>query len=444
MRKPPFHPVGVLLPVFLALLAGPPAGAKAQEAVLVDRIVAEVGDSAITLSQIQEQILQLQYQQVEVPPEDSDAYTQLQRDLLDQMVAAQLIVQAALKDTTIIVDDATLDETLNQDLQERAREFGGQVAFQQALQAQGWTLTSYREFLRAQARQQQLSSLYLQKRSRELSTIVVENAEIEAFFETQRAAIGQRPPSVVFKQVVISPTPSDSSLEEARQEAERIRSLLVEGEDFEEVARRFSQDPGSAANGGELGWFRRGDMVPAFEEAAFGLVAGSVSEPVETPYGYHIIRVDRRRAGEVRARHILISVEPGPDGQARALERAREVRNGLDEGESIDSLIESYGDPEAPDSLEIPFNQLQELPPGFAEPLLQSSPEEVIGPLEYQVREGVSNYAVLQVLDVREGRPWSLDDEDLRSQIRQRLQQQKLQEKILRELRSRTYVKLLM
>lgn len=102
---------------------------------------------------------------------------------------------------------------------------------------------------------------------------------------------------------------SGASLEEARSLLDRINN----GEDFSELARQYSQDPGSASLGGDLGWFGRGAMVQEFEDAAFSLEPGGVSDIVETQFGYHIITVDEveEEDGEVvrvSARHILISV----------------------------------------------------------------------------------------------------------------------------------------
>ena len=215
----------------------------------------------------------------------------LQRDILDQMLGEQLIVQAALKDSTILVDELELDDMVSQDIQQRSSSFeGGSGAFQQALEEQGWTLASYREFVRGQARQQRLYQQYLAKRSRDLAGIIVEESEIREFFEAQKDRMGERPPSVEFTQIVVLSSPSDSSKELARIEAERVRQLAVEGEDFEDLARRFSQDPGSKDEGGDLGWFRRGAMVEEFEAAAFALRINEISQPVESAFGFHIIK----------------------------------------------------------------------------------------------------------------------------------------------------------
>ncbi len=99
----------------------------------------------------------------------------------------------------------------------------------------------------------------------------------------------------------MAPEPSDSAKALARAKAEAILDSIRGGADFEEMAKRYSQDPGSAENGGDLGWFRRGQMVREFEDAAFALPDGAVSDVVETEFGYHIIKVERSRGPSAQA-----------------------------------------------------------------------------------------------------------------------------------------------
>jgi parvulin-like peptidyl-prolyl isomerase len=323
-------------------------------------------------------------------------------------------------------------------------QMGGQTAFQQALAREGWTLSSYRDFLRVQARQQRLYGMYMQQRSRELASIVVDEEEIREFFEEQREAIGNRPPGVKFAQIIITPIPSDSVVEAARAEAERIRQLVLGGEDFGELAAQYSVDPGSKDNGGDLGWFRRGTMVPTFDEAVFNLAVNEVSEPVESPFGFHIIRLDRRRSGEVRASHILIPVDvSGEETENQALETAQQVKSRLEAGDDFETLREAFGNTEEPDTLSVALNQLSELPPGFAEPLLQADAGQVLDPIRYETA-GLVNFSVIMVLERIEGGEATLEDEALRAQIIDAIQQQKLVERILEELRASTYVQIRM
>jgi parvulin-like peptidyl-prolyl isomerase len=248
---------------------------------------------------------------------------------------------------------------------------------------------------------------------------------------------------VVFVQIIMVPTPSDSARDMALNEATRIRGLAVEGEDFGELAKRFSQDPGSKDNGGDLGWFRRGQMVEAFDDAAFSLAVNEISLPVESPFGFHIIQVNRRRSGEIQASHILILVAPTPADIEEIRQMATAVKDRLESGEAFEKLKDEVGDEEAPDTLRVPFDRLQELPPGFAEPLSRSVAGQLLGPVEYDAR-GETRFGVMKVLEVLPAGPYSLDDPDLRGRIMQTLQQQKFVEQILDELRSKTYIQIRM
>jgi parvulin-like peptidyl-prolyl isomerase len=117
-------------------------------------------------------------------------------------------------------------------------------------------------------------------------------------------AVGKRP---------IANTPQQQA---ALERAESILQRIRDGEDFATLARRYSEDPGSRNSGGEY-VFGHGKMTPAFEAAAFALEPGEVSDIVETPFGYHIIKTEEyinrgTPQEEVRARHILIKAQTGP------------------------------------------------------------------------------------------------------------------------------------
>jgi peptidyl-prolyl cis-trans isomerase SurA len=133
------------------------------------------------------------------------------------------------------------------------------------------------------------------------------------------------------------------------------KRIVDDGEDFAEVAKEVSEDPGSAPNGGDLGCFGKGQMVPEFEEAAFGLEKGEVSQPVKTDFGYHLIQVYDTKPEEeqVCARHILIRVDRSPDqdaidkADADALKEAEEVKARIEGGEDFATVAKEVSDDEA-------------------------------------------------------------------------------------------------
>ncbi len=115
--------------------------------------------------------------------------------------------------------------------------------------------------------------------------------------------------------IAIDKKPTEADEREVLDRIEEIRGEIASGRDFAEMAKTYSEDPMTAEKGGDLGFFGRGDMVGEFEEAAFALDVGEISEPVRTEFGYHLIELEERKTekGEekIRARHILMKVEPG-------------------------------------------------------------------------------------------------------------------------------------
>jgi parvulin-like peptidyl-prolyl isomerase len=311
------------------------------------------------------------------------------------------------------------------------------------LAQQGFSLTSYREFIKGQVRRERLQQMFLQKSQAQGTSVMVDEQEVREAWEEQRAQIPPLPASVSAYQVVVEPTPSDSARAAARAEAERLLEQVRAGEDFETLARRFSQDPGSAPQGGDLGWFRRGVMVPEFEDVAFRLPENRVSEVVDTDFGSHIIKMERVRGGERKARHILITAEVTDADVQRARERAAELRRRVDGGESLSSLRAEFGveGPGAlPDSIFTPLDQIGELPEGYR-PMATASPGDILGPIEFDF-QGRSHFAVVEVEEVREAGPRTFDD--VKDQLRARLQEQKVLERIIQRLRERSYVEVRM
>ena len=420
-----------------------PAPASAQQpgaAEVVDGIVAIAGDSVILRSEVQERLLQMRASGAPMP-EDPAGVMRLQDEIVESLVNEQLLLQAAQSDTTIVVSDEELEAIVQEDFDERVQNVGGMGQFMALLGEQGLNLTSYREMLKEQARRQRLQSLWVGRRRADIGPVVVTEAEVREFVDAQRDQLPKRPASITFRQVLVRTEPSDSTREAARLEAERLLGLINEGEDFEELARRYSQDPSSRAQGGDLGWFPRGRMVQEFEEAAFAMFReGQLSDVVETDFGAHIIRVDRISLGERKARHILITAEAnqGDEETARAL--ADEVLERARAGESMRALHEEHGYNAQPplDSLEIFTPQLGSLPPGYVSAIGSAADGDVVGPIEFDDRGKV--FAVVKVLQTRPEGDYTYDD--LRTRVEDQLRESKVLDEIIAELRARAHVEL--
>ncbi len=130
----------------------------------------------------------------------------------------------------------------------------------------------------------------------------VTNKELKEYYEKHKSEFMQ-PEQVRARHILIKvPAGADKKKwDEARKKALDIRARLLKGESFAKLAQKYSDDPGSKARGGDLGYFGKGRMVPEFEKAAFSLKKGEISQPVKTTFGYHIIKVEDKKPARQRS-----------------------------------------------------------------------------------------------------------------------------------------------
>lgn len=433
---------GLKLLAALAVLATCAAPLQAQagrpDPDLVDRIAAVVGDSVVLLSQLQEEVERLRLQNPTAIPQDDAGLQRLRAQILETIINQLLVLQAAARDTLIEIDNARVEEIVGQEIQQRTRQFaGGQSQFQAQLAREGLTLAQYREILATQVRHDQLQQMFIQRRLQNAPPVDVSEDELRTAFADASTQLQQRPRLLSFEQVVLAPEPSDSAKSAARAKADALLDSLRAGADFEALARTHSEDPGSRESGGDLGWFRRGAMVREFEDAAFNLGDGQVSGVVETEFGFHILKVERSRAGERRGRHILVRAQVVPEDAERARARADSVAAMARAGTSMAELFNRYSDPLAPDTLTVSFEQLEQLPPSYAA-LRTAAENQVVGPLEYDTGRGEIRLAVVRIRQIRE--PGAYTYEEVKAQLADQLQRTKQIQRILDDLRVRTHV----
>ena len=438
------------IPVAFLLCAFAPGDTRGQDN-LVDRVVAIVGDSVVLLSDIVQEERQMEAQRGALPPEGTPQRDSIRRGIMDRIVEEQIILQAAARDTLLEVEEEQVEEALNSVMAQVESSFPSRAELERALAAQGMTLQSLREMRREQIRQRQLVVLYVQTNTGQGAVEVTED-EIRAFFEAGRAGREQRPATVTFKQVLMRVLPSDSGRAVARSRAEEILQRAREGEDFAELASAYSQDPGSAAAGGDLPWFRRGQgMAKEFEEATFALAEGAISEVVETEFGFHVIQVERIRGAERKARHILIRPVTDYADITRARELAQEIAERAG-SEDFQTLIDQYHDPEAPDSFTVATREVaQQFPPAYLAALSRREAGEIVGPVEFAFRErqhvpafGIvlpgEYFAVVRIVEVREAGDYTY--EDLEESIRAWLIYDKRVAALVEGLRAKTHVEI--
>ncbi len=404
---------------------------------LVDRVIAIVGDTAILQSDLQEYVLRLQFQQGIRIPQDPRQLETFLRQVLEQKINEVLFVIHAQREG-ITITEGELNDVVDDRIARARSQFSSQLEFEQALAADGVTAPEYRIRIAEQTRAELLTNRYLQMRVSGMQPVPVSEEEIRQTFEAQKQALGARPATVTLKQVVIAPEPADDARLVAEEEAARALSRARSGEDFARLAREYSDDPGTRDQGGELGWVRSGELVAEFESALFAMQVGEVSDIVETPFGFHIIQLERIRGDERQARHILIRPEMTDQDTAKAHRLANDVAAALGAGADIDSLVDRFGDPSERSSLtDFPQNRL---PPEYQQVLSGAQSGDVLGPFQMSMPGLSSKWIVAKLIAVDAGGEWTLDD--TRESIRQQIQQDRMLQRVVDDLRKSTYIEI--
>ncbi|OLD95520.1 MAG: hypothetical protein AUG79_05240 [Gemmatimonadetes bacterium 13_1_20CM_4_69_16] len=430
--------------VALAVAAGAPRRAEAQgeraSARPVDRIVAIVGSKPILASQVEEQLVLAQAQGLKMPT-DSAGRDAVRRQVLSQMVDEELIVQQAERDTTIKVTDQEVQDQVEQTVQNVRKQFGSTADFQAQLRAaQFLSEEEWRRWLADQQRRAILQQRLLDqlRQKGKLRPIPPTDAQLRQFWEENKARQPKRPAAISFRQIVIAPQPDSAAKARARQLAESLVVVLRHGAKFADVAKQFSADSASREQGGELGWFRRGVMVKEFEDVAFRLRPGDISDPVPTDFGYHIIQVERVQPAEVLARHVLITPTISAAQIALARQAADSVHDALLRGASFDSLARRYGDPE--EGKVVPDLPLSQLPPDYQRAIGSDSVPGLKPVFEIGADSKRPKFVVFELTKrLPEG---ELSFDEVKDRIRESLGQQLTVQHYLDTLRRTTYVDL--
>jgi len=146
--------------------------------------------------------------------------------------------------------------------------------------------------------------------------VAVSEQEIRAYYDKNKTEFEQDK-RIRLEYAMLAKRPSAADSLRVQRQVEDLHQLLIGGADFEKLARSFSEDPSNASRGGDLGFFKRGDMVAPFEAAAFGTEPGQVAAPVQTQFGWHIVKVEEKKTEndeeQVRARHILLKTAIGQE-----------------------------------------------------------------------------------------------------------------------------------
>ena len=267
---------------------------------VVNKVVAQVGDNIILLSDIENQKQQAVQAGVETTHE-------MECTILEQLMMGELLVNQAKLDSLVVSD-----EQVDAEMENRLRIIESKIGSRQKLEEfYGKTITQIKEEFREQIKDKILAQEMQQKI---VADVTVTPKEVAEFFKSlPKDSIPYINMKLSFQQIVNYPSITKADKLRAFNELKDIReSIVVDGKSFETQARINSDDPGSAPLGGKIE-ASRGMMVPQFEATAFQLKEGEISEIIETTYGYHIIKLISRKGDDYVVQHILRMPEFSPD-----------------------------------------------------------------------------------------------------------------------------------
>ena len=259
---------------------------------LVDRIAAVVNDEAITQSEVETYLRPL-YQELEKQYQGEELTRQLNEvrlKLLNQMIEDRLVYQSA-KAQGIIIDDSEIDEMV----EESKGRFPTESEFENFLAQQGSNLNALREQFRRQIAIRKLQDMEIRSR------VVVSPQEIEDYYANRRSEFAEEE-GIKVRSITVRKSEEAVAKgivdEAARAKIDSVRKQVLDGEDFQKLAKQFSEDA-NAGEQGSMGWMKRGSLLPSIEEVLFSLPAGGISEVLETERGYHVFKVEEKRANRV-------------------------------------------------------------------------------------------------------------------------------------------------
>ena len=302
-------------------------------------IVAIVGDEIILYSELMQTTQGFAIQMGLNPQKQPDKMEALKKEVLQNLISERVLLAKAEEDT-ITVEDQQVDT----ELENKIQDFILQLGSREKVEAQfGMSIQKIKRDYREEIRKQ----LIVQKvRMEKLQNLSISRREVEEFFLSNQDSLPSRKPMVHLRHILLTVKAGEETRQSAYKKILEIQKRLLAGENFEDLAKQYSEDPGTADIGGDLGFIERGMLYKDFEEAAFQLENGEISDIIETPVGFHIIQMVEKRGDRVHVRHILVRLQTSAEDEDKIVEKLEHIKEEALAGESFAELAKKYSEDE--------------------------------------------------------------------------------------------------
>ena len=307
---------------------------------VLDRIVAIVDKDIILESEVTQGAYLLAVQMGFDPSQNEKRFDDLKKLTLKNLIIQKVLLVKAEEDT-VKIEDRQIDAMLEQQMQGIIQQLGNPEKVEEYF---GSTMSKIRRNYRDEIEKNMKARTV---RETKLADVKVSRREVEDFFNSKKDSLPRLKETVDLSHILIEIKPGEEAEKAAIEKLKNIRNRIINGEDFAQLAKEFSEDPGSNQNGGDLGYMARGNFVREFEEVAFTLNPDEISDVVKTQFGYHIIQMMDRRGEKIRVRHILIRPETTKEDELVAVEKIKDIHQQLEDGANFEDLVTKYSDDES-------------------------------------------------------------------------------------------------
>ena len=305
----------------------------------IDGIAAIVGENIILKSDVSQVVGMTALQRGLDVTRDQDLLEKLQGDVLSSLIDQKVILEMAKLDS-IEVNEKDVDRALEQQIETFIMRAGTEEMAEIML---GQSLNDFRREYWYDMRDRLITEQYQQQL---IMSVNITRASVVAFFTNYRDSLPMFPITMKIRHLLVRIKSSEKSRLDALEKIKTIRERILSGESFSDLAEKYSADPGSKNNGGSLGYIRRNQMVKNFETVAFTQNINTLSKPVETQFGFHILETTEKSGEKIKVRHILISPAIKEDDETRAYNYAMTLRDSSKNLNSFKKLVTKFSDDE--------------------------------------------------------------------------------------------------
>ncbi len=301
--------------------------------VVIDKIVAVVGKQPILLSDLNSQVEFYAFNN-KVDPSSP----QLKQQVLDVMINDKLMLTKALDDTNISVSEDQVTNQLDALVAQRIQQVGSEKKLEELY---GMPISKMKREFREETRNQLLVQALQQEKFGDLQP---SRREVEQFYAQYKDSLPNVPEQLELYHIFRVPQIGVQMKSRIREQLQKILDSVKAGGDFADFARRYSEDKGTAALGGDLGFVRRGEFFTEFEEAVFALKDSEFSPIVESPIGFHIIQLLERRGEQVHPRHILLKFKEDTSADDSTIAFLNRLKDSIAHGADLSDLAKRYSE----------------------------------------------------------------------------------------------------